>query len=166
MPVLVIVAVLVACFVYGGFAAKDRPAAAPSPPPPALPVPRPGLVVQQAAYHQCWLMARINGVVRRFLVDSGAWTILLAPSDLDALGISRHGIVFDRPMTTANGPGKAADIRLRRLEVGELVLNDVAAQVSERGTVPLLGASVLRHFKLEFGRGVCVLTPLPDGRSQ
>jgi aspartyl protease family protein len=165
MPVLLIVAVLVAWFVYG-FTAEDGPAAAPPstklPPAPTLPMPRRGLVVTQDGDHQCYVEARANGAPVRFLLDTGAWTVSFGPSHLAALGIDPHSIAYDQRITTANGLGRAANIRLRRLEVAGLVLRDVPAQVTERGTLPLLGASVLRHLKVEFGRGVCVLLAAGD----
>ncbi len=154
MPVLVIVAMLVAFFVYG-FAAERRPDA-----PPVQSPPRSSrLVVTQNGFHQCFVEGRANGAPISFLIDTGAWTISFGPSQLTALGIDPGSLAYDQHVATANGIGRAANIRLRRLEVAGLVLRDVPAQVVERGTLPLLGASVLRHLKMEFGQGVCVLTP-------
>src|SRR5690606_7433541 len=45
----------------------------------------------------------VNGVPIRFLVDTGASSIVLSPADAKRLGIDLTTLTFNRPYETANG---------------------------------------------------------------
>jgi clan AA aspartic protease (TIGR02281 family) len=125
------------------------------------------LVIPGNSYHQCYVEGQATAVKTapfRYLIDTGAWTVAFSRRGAEAMGLDTGKLVFDQTISTANGTGKAATIRLRELRVGEFVFKDVTAQVNDKGLDnPLLGATVLKKFlRLEYAQGNCVLTLASD----
>lgn len=91
----------------------------------------------------------INGAVMTLLVDTGASTVVLKPSDAEAAGIDVSALTFTVPVQTANGTTYAAPARLRTAAIGPIVLNDVEALVAQPGNLKesLLGMSFLRRLR-------------------
>jgi len=92
---------------------------------------------------------QINGGSVRFLVDTGATTIALSSGDATRLGIDyRKG----QPglMSTANGTTVAYRVKLDTVRVGEIVLNNVDADVLEGISIPfaLLGMTFLSRMEM------------------
>lgn len=89
----------------------------------------------------------INGEPTTFLVDTGASSVVLPYRVADALGYDPAALNFFVQVGTANGMAVAAPIRIDRMEVGEIVLTNVAAMVLEQGKLeqPLLGMSFLNR---------------------
>lgn len=85
------------------------------------------------------IRAQVNGVPVRFLVDTGASHIVLAPRDAERLGLDRRRLYFDRVYATANGVVRGASIVVEDFQVGRLHLTDVRASVNEAG----MGESLL-----------------------
>jgi aspartyl protease family protein len=85
------------------------------------------------------IRAQVNGVPVRFLVDTGASHIVLAPRDAARLGFDRRRLDFDRVYATANGMVRGASIVVEDFQVGRLHLKDVGASVNETG----MGESLL-----------------------
>ncbi len=77
------------------------------------------------------IRARVNGVAIRFLVDTGASHIVLAPRDAERLGLERQRLDFDKIYATANGMVRGASIRVDDFRVGHLHLKNVNASVNE-----------------------------------
>ncbi len=79
-----------------------------------------------------------------FLVDTGASQVSLTAADARRLGIDPDRLRYDQIVRTANGTNMVARIRLRRIAIGSVVVDDVAAQVVPDGLdVSLLGNSFL-----------------------
>ena len=89
--------------------------------------------------------ANINGADVRTIFDTGASAVVLTPADARRAGVDLEGLRFDVPVSTANGTGRAALVRLDTIEVGGIVRNNVRAFVAERGALEasLLGMSFL-----------------------
>ena len=101
--------------------------------------------------------ARIEGRKLSFMVDTGASVIALTASDAARLGIHPAQREFVTEVKTANGTVRAAPAKLDKVEVGDLVVRDVAALVMPDETLSdnLLGLSFLsrlRRFEYSAGR--------------
>ena len=103
--------------------------------------------------------AEVDGTRLRFLVDTGASDVVLSPADAERLGIDLAKLSFDRRYATANGPVLGAPVRLRRVAVGPIVLEDVRASVNQAAMQhSLLGMSFLgRLGRYEVREGVLTL---------
>jgi aspartyl protease family protein len=103
--------------------------------------------------------ARVEGRSIDFLVDTGASAIALRESAAAKLGIHPSASDYSVRMQTANGIGKAARVRLDRVEVSGITVRDVEALVipDESLTTNLLGMSFLSRVKWTHDRGRLVL---------
>lgn len=82
----------------------------------------------------------------RFLVDTGATKVVLSRDDAVRAGLRPENLHFDQSVSTANGEVRVAPVTLRRLRVGQIVLNDVEAIVNSAPMrVSLLGMSFLQR---------------------
>lgn len=90
-----------------------------------------------------------DGVALSMLVDTGASTVVLKPADAQRLGINIERLRYGVPVQTANGTTYAASVRLSRLAIGNIVLEDVDALVAKPGTLKdnLLGMSFLSRLR-------------------
>lgn len=100
---------------------------------------------------------RVDGRRLEFMVDTGASVIALTADDAAMLGIHPAEREFTAPVKTANGTVHAAPIQLGMVEIGDLVVRDVAALVlpDEALSENLLGLSFLsrlRHFEYSDGK--------------
>lgn len=93
--------------------------------------------------------ASINGTTTTMLVDTGASTVVLKPADAERAGIDISNLSFSAPVSTANGTAFAAPVRLRTIDVGGILLEDVEALVTKPGSLneSLLGMSFLRRLR-------------------
>ncbi|MEQ1768843.1 MAG: TIGR02281 family clan AA aspartic protease [Devosia sp.] len=91
------------------------------------------------------VMSDVNGARIPLLFDTGASAVVLSYTDAQKAGVDMTGLSFSLPVTTANGTGRAALVRLDRMEVGGIVRSDVRAFVAERGALEgsLLGMTFL-----------------------
>lgn len=89
--------------------------------------------------------AEINGAQIRTIFDTGASAVVLTSRDARRAGIDTDALIFNVPVSTANGTGRAAVVRLDRVEVGGIVRQGVRAFVAEAGALDtsLLGMSFL-----------------------
>lgn len=102
---------------------------------------------------------RIDGQIVQFVVDTGASVVALTSDDAASLGIRPAPIDFRALVKTANGTVRAAPIKLNMVEVGNLMIRDVAAMVLPDKALSdnLLGLSFLsrlRHFEYTDGKMV------------
>ena len=100
---------------------------------------------------------RVNGHRIGFMVDTGASVIALTARDAARLGIRPPPSAFVAEVRTANGAVRAAPVSLEAVEVGDLVVRDVAALVLPEAALSdnLLGLSFLsrlRRFEYSGGR--------------
>jgi aspartyl protease family protein len=103
--------------------------------------------------------ARVEGRAIDFLVDTGASSIALRESSAAKIGIHPSPSDYSVRMQTANGVGKAARVRLDRVEVADIMVRDVDALVvpDDALSTNLLGMSFLSRVKWAHDRGRLVL---------
>jgi aspartyl protease family protein len=89
--------------------------------------------------------ATVNGHTTPMIFDTGASAVVLTIADAEAAGIDTDGLAFTIPVSTANGTGRAARVRLDRMEVGGIVRERVVAFIAEDGALEmsLLGMTFL-----------------------
>jgi len=102
---------------------------------------------------------RVDGQILQFVVDTGASVVALTAADAASLGIHPAVVDFRALVKTANGTIRAAPVRLDMVEVGNLIVRDVAAMVLPDRALSdnLLGLSFLsrlRHFEYTDGKMV------------
>jgi aspartyl protease family protein len=103
--------------------------------------------------------ARVEGRPVDFMVDTGASMIALRETAAARLGIHPSARDYTVKTQTANGVGKAARVRLNRVEVDGITVRDVEAFVVPDSalSVNLLGMSFLSRVKWSHDRGKLVL---------
>jgi aspartyl protease family protein len=103
--------------------------------------------------------ARVDGRRLELVVDTGASQIALRASDAARLGIHPTPRDYNVKVTTANGVTRAAPVELRMVEIGNIVVRDVAALVhpDEALGVNLLGMSFLARVRWTHDRGKLIL---------
>ncbi len=90
--------------------------------------------------------ATVDGVIIRFLVDTGASDIVLRPADARRLGYDLSRLRFTRIYQTANGTVRGAPVTLGEVTVGPIRLANVAASVNgAEMSQSLLGMSFLNR---------------------
>ncbi len=89
--------------------------------------------------------AKVNGAKVIMTFDTGASAVVLTGRDAMAAGIDTRWLRYRIPVQTANGMGRAANVVLRRIEVGGIVRHNIRAFVAEPGALDtsLLGMSFL-----------------------
>ena len=88
--------------------------------------------------------ADVDGTRVRFLVDTGASSVVLSPADARRLGFDLEALSFTQPAETANGIVYGAAVRLGEIRVGGISVRDVRATVNAAGMgQSLLGMSFL-----------------------
>lgn len=103
---------------------------------------------------------RVDGRQLSFMIDTGASIIALTAGDAARLGIHPAQREFVAQVKTANGTVRAAPTQLDMVEVGDLVVRDVAALVLPDGALSdnLLGLSFLSRLRrFEYSDGKFVL---------
>ena len=116
--------------------------------------------VPAAADGHFYLMAEINGVPVRFVVDTGASEMVLTWADAERTGLDPARLVFLNQARTANGTVATAPVTLDSVTVGPVEDLGVRALVN-RGEmdVSLLGMGYLNRFEaIEMRRDLLVLT--------
>jgi aspartyl protease family protein len=118
------------------------------------------VVVPRDARGHFQVDGRVEGRHLSFMVDTGASVIALTASDAARLGIHPAQREFISEVKTANGSVRAAPIRLDMVEIGNLVVRDVAAVIlpDEALSDNLLGLSFLSRLRrFEYSDGKLVL---------
>lgn len=100
--------------------------------------------------------ASINGNDIRVMVDTGATAVALSYEDAAAAGLRPGSLDYDVPVSTANGIAQAARVRLDRVAIDGIEIDDVDALVLPEGALSgtLLGMSFLGRlssFRIEDG---------------
>jgi len=107
------------------------------------------------------VLARLNGMPVRAVVDTGASAIYLGSAQAAGLGID-HSRGRRAEMSTFRGRRTIWVVKLDRVQVGALVARDVDAWVVEEGEEgppqPLLGMSFLHRFEVRVAGGAMTLT--------
>jgi aspartyl protease family protein len=100
--------------------------------------------------------ADIDGATIHVMVDTGASGVALSYEDAEQVGLRPRSLDYDIAINTANGIVKAARVKLRRVEVDNVLVRDVDGVVLPEGALKgsLLGMSFLGRlssFKIENG---------------
>lgn len=91
-----------------------------------------------------WADADVDGHPLHFLVDTGATAVALTADDARSLGIDPTTLTYSYTVTTANGPARAAAVKLGLVSVGRAEVSDVDAFVIDQGLeTSLLGMTYL-----------------------
>jgi aspartyl protease family protein len=92
-----------------------------------------------------WADAQVNGGHPvHFLVDTGATAVALTANDARSLGIDPTALDYRYTVTTANGPARAAAVKLSDISVDHAQVEDVQAFVIDQGLqTSLLGMTYL-----------------------
>lgn len=106
-----------------------------------------------------YLVADLNGVPVRFVVDTGATDIVLTRRDADRIGIDTRGLAYFGKAQTANGVVATAPVRIDSFALGGFEDRAVRAVVND-GAMDgsLLGMAYLSRFaRVEFSRNRLLL---------
>ncbi len=88
-------------------------------------------VVIRAGDHGHFVVeAEVDGTAIKFLVDTGASDVVLTPRDAAKLGFDLSKLSFSRIYRTANGKVSGAPVRLGRISIGPVVIENVGASVN------------------------------------
>ena len=102
---------------------------------------------------------RVDGRRLNFMVDTGASSIALREGDAARLGIHPARREYTARVSTANGVVMAAPVTLNRVEIGDVIVRNVAALVlpDEALGENLLGMSFLGQVHWQYESGKLVL---------
>ena len=90
--------------------------------------------------------ALVDGQSIRFLLDTGASEVVLSPNDARRLGFHLEELAFTGRANTANGMISTAKIRLKRLRIGSIAIEDLPAVVNGAPmSTSLLGMTFLNQ---------------------
>ncbi len=89
--------------------------------------------------------ALVNGTPTRLIFDTGASAVVLTSEDARAAGIDPDSLRYSVAVSTANGTGRAAVVRLDSIDVGGIARQGIRAFVAEPGALEtsLLGMTFL-----------------------
>jgi aspartyl protease family protein len=105
------------------------------------------VAVPRAADGHFHVALLINDVPVRFIVDTGASDIVLSRRDAARIGMDPATLAYTGIAQTANGTVRSAPVRLDRVQLGQIVDQDVRAVVNEAELdVSLLGMRYLNGF--------------------
>jgi aspartyl protease family protein len=95
-----------------------------------------------------WVRARINGVERKLLVDSGATITALSVQTAEAAGLVPEKSPFPIILKTANGAVAARTSRVATLRIGNVVARNLPVVVSPSfGDTEVIGMNFLSKLK-------------------
>ena len=115
-------------------------------------------VVQASGGHFA-VDARVDSRRIPFMIDTGASHITIRESDASRLGFHPKERDYTIRINTANGVGRAAQVDLRMVEVGDILVRDVPALVVPDSVlnVNLLGMTFLSRVRWSHERGRLML---------
>jgi aspartyl protease family protein len=117
------------------------------------------LVVRASAGGHFAVEARVDGRRIPFMIDTGASQITIRESDAARLGFHPKERDYSVRINTANGAGRAAQVDLRMVEVGDIVVRDLPALIIPDNmlSVNLLGMTFLSRLRWSHERGKLML---------
>lgn len=89
-----------------------------------------GVAVAAGDHGHFVVEARVDGRDIRFLVDTGASDVILSPADAERLGFDTDKLRFTKTYRTANGLVRGAPVRLTRVAIGPIAVDNVRASVN------------------------------------
>jgi clan AA aspartic protease (TIGR02281 family) len=105
------------------------------------------------------VMASVNGNLIRFVVDSGATDVVLAPADAQKIGVNLDALNWNIKSQTANGVSLNAAIEIAEIRIGSITKFSIPALVMRTPGAPsLLGMTFLNRLKSwQISNGVLTL---------
>ena len=87
----------------------------------------------------------VNGATIRAMVDTGATSTVLSTADAERAGFDASALVFNIPVSTANGTANAARVVADEVAVGGIVRKNLPLLVAESGRLEqsLLGMNFI-----------------------
>ena len=134
-------------------AAQARPAPEPAPEPLVQQAALPSatgdeMIVRAGPNGQFMVDAVVDGVEIRFLVDTGATSVVLTAQDAERLGYRLDGLEYSERFQTANGEILGAPVVLPELRIGDLEIEDVRSSVIRAPlSTSLLGMTFLSRLE-------------------
>lgn len=113
----------------------------------ARPAGEQAVALRRAGDGHFYARARVNGAEVRFLVDTGASSVVLSRIDAARAGFDPERLSYTVPASTANGTVMGAPVSLNRVELGGVTATGVRALVnSGEMRTSLMGMSYLERF--------------------
>lgn len=99
--------------------------------------------------------AKVNDAPVSMVLDTGASAVVLTPDDARAAGLPLDMLHYTVEIETANGPARAAEVRLTQVSVGSITEREVPALIAQPGQLKesLLGMSFLNRLESYEMRG-------------
>lgn len=106
------------------------------------------LVISRNSDGHFYIVAIVNNIPIRFMIDTGASDVALTQKDAIKLKFDLSKLTYSRTYFTANGSVTAAPITLAKFKIGPKYLENVKGHISKGELdVSLLGMSVIGQFK-------------------
>ena len=117
-----------------------------------------GIEVPVAPDGHFYVTALVNGAKVRFVVDTGASTIVLTQGDARRAGFDTDALVFLGSARTANGTVSIAPVKIDSFDLAGQVDRNVAASINGgRLDTSLLGMSYLSDYQVTLSRDLLIL---------
>ncbi len=95
-----------------------------------------------------YLTGKINDMMVKFMVDTGASDVALTREDAVKIGYDLSSLDYNRTYSTANGTSLAAPIILPNIEIANAKFQNIGAHVSQDALdISLMGMSLISKFK-------------------
>lgn len=95
-----------------------------------------------------YVLAKVNGVDIKFMLDTGASRVVINQRDAKRLGLDQKDLSYTNQSSTANGTVWSAPVTLESVTVADKTLNNIPASVSQSDlNISLLGMSYLDKLK-------------------
>lgn len=103
-------------------------------------------IARDAAGHFA-VTGAVDGAPTRFMIDTGASSVVLTSADAANAGIATDALDYSRPVQTANGVGWAAPVTIDQLSIGDLTLENLPALIARPGALDtsLIGMNALNR---------------------
>lgn len=118
------------------------------------------IVVPRSPNGHYYIQAEVNGAPLRFVLDTGATSLVLTQSDAQAAGLDPDDLQYFSRAMTANGEVRTAPVRLDRITLGHVTDENVPAVVNEgEMSNSLMGMTYLQRWgKIEISGDRLTLT--------
>jgi aspartyl protease family protein len=103
--------------------------------------------IQRSSDNHFYIIMELNNKEILFLIDTGATDTTLTLSDAKKVGIDTDNLIYNKKYSTAKGTVYGATVKLAKVQIENLVFNDVWVSVNREGlSTSLLGMNFLKRF--------------------